>query len=119
MQGFALDITERKRAEQRSLVFASLGRQLSTAANPKEAAELIARVADELLGWDAFALSLCDAATMRRILFYDIIDGARTELALVTVRPLTATDRAVLAGGAQLVLRSTYDGSAADCAFRR
>ncbi|KPV49175.1 hypothetical protein SE17_34110, partial [Kouleothrix aurantiaca] len=114
VQGFALDITERKRAEQRSQMFASLGRQLSTAASAREASELIAKVADEMLGWDAFALSLYDAATMRRILFYDIIDGVRTELPLVTVRRPTATDRAVLAGGAQLVLRNEEDASVAE-----
>ncbi len=114
VQGFVLDITDSRRAEQHSLVFASLGRQLSTAASARDAAQIIAHVADELLGWDAFALSLYDSAaiTTRNILFYDIIDGKRAEVSLAPFRQPTATDLAVLAGGPQLILREEGESTA-------
>lgn len=116
VQGFALDITERKRAEQRSLAFASLGRQLSAAASPRDAAQILAHVADELLGWDAFALSLYDATTRttRNILFYDIIGGVRAEVPLAPLREPTETDHSVLEDGPQLILRDEDECPAAD-----
>src|SRR5580765_5755158 len=55
------DVTERKRAEQRMSAFASLSQGLSAAKTAREAAEIIFRVADELLGWDAALFGLYSA----------------------------------------------------------
>src|SRR5205085_8726823 len=52
------DVTERKRAEQRQAAFARLGRSLSAAASANAAARVIADIAEELLGWDAYSLDL-------------------------------------------------------------
>src|SRR5690606_12006587 len=43
----------RSRAERRMAAFADLGQKLSAAANPVDVAQVIADVADELVGWDA------------------------------------------------------------------
>ena len=55
------DITVRKRAELTSTAFAALGQQLNTSSSAEDAARIIAEVADELFGWDACFLALCDA----------------------------------------------------------
>jgi len=49
----------RKRAEQRAAVFSNLGRRLSAARAPKEAAQIILDAADALWQWDASVLDLC------------------------------------------------------------
>lgn len=105
LQGFMLDITERKRAEQHSLVFAALGRQLGSAATAGDAARIIAQVADELLGWDACTLSMYDAdkSIMHQVLCYDLIDGRRSEVPLSPPGPVSPTDRRVLVEGPQLL----------------
>ena len=51
--GTVTDITDRKHVERRSLIFASLGRQLATTTSAADATRVIAEVADNLLGWDA------------------------------------------------------------------
>ena len=57
------DMTERKRMERHHTVFSALGHQLSAATTAEAAARIIATAADDLVGWDAYALSLYDAAT--------------------------------------------------------
>jgi PAS domain S-box-containing protein len=53
------DVTERKRAEQRAASFSVLGRRLSAARTPEQAAQIIADTADTLLGWDVCSFHLC------------------------------------------------------------
>ena len=57
------DITERVRAERRGAAFSALGQQLSTARTALDAAQVIATIADDLIGWDAFSLQLYDPDT--------------------------------------------------------
>ena len=57
--GTVLDITERKRAENRSAAFSQLGQRLSSATTAAAAAGIIVEVADNLLGWDACGIDLC------------------------------------------------------------
>jgi PAS domain S-box-containing protein len=76
------DLIERVHMERRSAIFASLGRQLSAATSPLEAARIIASVSDELLHWDAFLFDLYSAEEnlCQPILNIDIIDNRRVEL---------------------------------------
>jgi PAS domain S-box-containing protein len=83
------DVTERQRAEKRTHLFAELGRRLSGAVTPSEAARDIAQAADQLFGWDRFVLDLCEpgkdaAATVYRV---DTIGGERRELPTGTGSP--------------------------------
>ena len=59
------DITERKRAEQRAASFSVLGRRLSAARTPEQAAQIIADTADALLGWDVCSFHLCSPSQDR------------------------------------------------------
>lgn len=102
------DVTERKRSERRDAAFDALGQRLSATTTARDAARVIATIADDLLGWDACALYLYAAEDdmLRAVLSIDEVDGQRTEVAAtgdarhpgpVIVRALTE--------GAQLILR--------------
>jgi PAS domain S-box-containing protein len=107
-EGTNADITQRKRAEIRSEAFSELGRQLSTAATPQEAAYVIAEVAGELLGWDACFLDLYapEREEVYSVLQMDTVNGQRiaTEPVLVGSPPGPLSRRAI-EDGAQLFLR--------------
>ena len=59
-----------------------LGYKLSTATTSREAARVIADTADELLGWDAFAVDLyaTERKQMQPLLAIDVIDGQRKDV---------------------------------------
>ncbi len=96
------ELAERKRAEERTAAFSVLGQRLSAAATAVSAARIIAGIADDLLGWDAFALLLYSAEDdlLHPILNFDLLDGQRTEFALgdLTVPPGPVSRRAMLEG---------------------
>jgi PAS domain S-box-containing protein len=98
----------RRRAESCVAAFLNLGRRLSAARTPKEAARMILDTADRLCGWDACVLDLCsaDPAVVTTVLCIDTIDGQRTEIVpdadSMKLSPLACR---VLKDGAQLVLR--------------
>ncbi len=75
------DISFRKQTELRLSAFATLGKRLSAAQNPKVAAEVIVEVADQLIGWDACLCALCSPEENRlhHLLSMDLIDGKRAE----------------------------------------
>jgi PAS domain S-box-containing protein len=101
-----VDITERKRAEKRAAVFSRLGRRLSVAQTPTEAARIIADAADTLFGWDACVVQLCseDRQTCRVVLGIDTINGRRREFPARMPAPGPVARR-VMEGGAYLELR--------------
>jgi signal transduction histidine kinase/ActR/RegA family two-component response regulator len=80
--GICTDVTERKLAKVRTTAFQSLGQQLNLAATPREVAEIIMAVADQLLGWDACWLDLCDfdIRQSQSVLLMDQVDGVRREV---------------------------------------
>lgn len=82
--GAMTDITEHKRMSRRNLAFGVLGQLLSSAINEQDAARSIAAVADDMIGWDAFALWLynAEADMMHAVLDVDILDGQRQEVPL-------------------------------------
>ena len=102
------DITDRKRAEIRSAAFSTLGERLSSAATARDAAAIIAEVADELIGWDACNLLQCsaDLKSFNTIFNMDLIDGQRRDIAPRSVNDTPSPRmRQVLEHGAQLILR--------------
>jgi len=101
--GICTDITERKRAEERAAAFQSLGQRLNTAATPREVAEIIMAVADQLFGWDACWLDLCDfdAGQSESVLLMDQVAGARREV--------PATDNSLPEGC--LAWRAAHEGA--------
>ncbi|MEW6303052.1 MAG: PAS domain S-box protein [Verrucomicrobiota bacterium] len=111
------DISERKRAEAVREQFVNLGRGLSLAATPRDAAHIILEAADKLLGWDACSLNLHfeGTATVAPILGFDLILGERREIS--TNPPgseLTPLMRKVLESGPQLILRQPGTDPAPD-----
>jgi signal transduction histidine kinase len=88
--------------------FADLGKALGAVADAEAAAELIVRVADELLGWDACFLILYDpdgAAPPRPLLAMDVVAGRRTSLSdVVPAEPTPNMLRAIAEDGC-MVLR--------------
>ena len=101
--GICTDITERKRAEERAAAFQSLGQRLNLAATPREVAEIIMPVADQLLGWDACWLDLCDfdARQSQSVLLMDQVDGVRREV--------SATDNTL--SETNLAWRAAHEGA--------
>ena len=102
------DITDRKRAEIRSAAFSTLGERLSSAATARDAAVIIAEVADKLIGWDACNLLLCspDLKAFNTIFNMDLIDGQRRSIPPRSVNDTPSPRmRQVLEKGAQMILR--------------
>ena len=106
--GTVEDITERKRIETRDAAFSRLGKQLSSAATPQDAARVISEVADELFKWHAFTLDLYSPSRDRynSILNIDTIDGQKSNVphTNITTQP-TRRALSVMEGGPQLILK--------------
>ncbi len=106
--GTVLDITERKRAENRGAAFSQLGERLNSATTTTAAARIIVEVADTLLGWDSCGIDLCspDQQVVTSILGVDLIDGQRADVTggYANAAPSRAM-RLAMEQGAQLVLR--------------
>jgi diguanylate cyclase (GGDEF)-like protein/PAS domain S-box-containing protein len=120
------DVTQRIRAQQRSSAFSELGRKLSQARQPTEAAEIIVECADELLGWDACFLDLLlsdaeqklfDNSQLIPLIHYDVVDDRRVRVPSISkhLMPGTLSYKSVT-DGPQLLLRKPNDES--DEAFR-
>jgi PAS domain S-box-containing protein len=111
------DVTERTEAELRGAAFGSLGQGLSAAKTAREAAEVIFKVADQLLGWDAclFGLYSAEDDLLSYVLAMDIVNGRRVECSLGKNHqaPTRLARRAIEEGG-QLVLRDQPDGMRPD-----
>ena len=54
----AQDVTPQKRAERTRVAFSELGRRLSAARTPEEAARIIVQAAQDLIGWECCSLDL-------------------------------------------------------------
>ena len=115
--GFVRDITERKRAELMKEVLLSLGTKLNAAASPVEAARAVFAGADQFWKWDAATLDLYSAERdwMEPLLFCDVIDGQRREVA--PAHPEGASPgrmRRIMQEGAELILRQPSDMQATE-----
>ncbi|MDP1590909.1 MAG: PAS domain-containing protein, partial [Prosthecobacter sp.] len=118
--GISRDITERKQGEQRVEVLSELGHRLNSAASPAEAGDIIAGVADDLIGWDAATLHLYsqESGLMTAILTMDTIEGRKTHCPpAYDQHSPSALTRQVIEKGARLVLRD--DPSQSDPGLER
>lgn len=107
-EGTSQDITDRKRAQEKSAAFATLARKLSGAPTQLTAARIIAETARDLFGWDACSLDLYDAERdwVFPLLNIDTVDGKEQEVTpLIKAGPPTARGRRVINGHAELLLR--------------
>jgi PAS domain S-box-containing protein len=109
LAGFARDISERRRMERQTAVFAALGHELSAAATPQQAAEIILESAAKLFGWEAGYVHLLSEhdGLIIPVLTLDTIDGKRVHVPAsnFTLEP-SALMRRVMKEGAQLVNRA-------------
>ena len=101
-----------RKNEELSLVLSKLGQELFNASTLESASHIIARVADELWGWDAFSLYLYAPETdaVYPVLECDMIDGHRTNVTSPRLidKP-SKTTRRVLEKGAELTLKEGMD----------
>jgi hypothetical protein len=95
-------------------MFASLGFQLSTARTPLEAANMIIKAADDMMGWDSCSVYLIHPETGlgEDVIHMDIVDGTRRHLSendgtgiLGEIAKKTIKD------GAQLLLRDSAEST--------
>ncbi|MFO1475877.1 MAG: PAS domain S-box protein [Verrucomicrobiota bacterium] len=111
----AQDVTERRRHERREAALSKLGGGLSSATSPIEAAHIIKDVADELFGWDCFALGVYQEGTdaFRPILKVDTLEGRRQEMDLARwLDKPDAVVRRVMEHGAELIQHAEEDPGA-------
>jgi PAS domain S-box-containing protein len=107
-EGTGQDITDRKRAQEKSSAFATLARKLSGASTQLTAARIIAETARDLFGWDACNLDLYDAKRdwVFPLLNMDTIDGKEQDVTpTIQAGPPTVRGRRVLNGCPELLLR--------------
>lgn len=73
-------IAEQKQAEARIQAFSELGQKLSASKTVLSAAEIIAEVADQLIGWDSCSIEQYSSqeGTLSHVIYADQIDGRRT-----------------------------------------
>jgi PAS domain S-box-containing protein len=108
----ARDITKSERAEMVKAVFLSLGAKLSSVRTPVEAARAIYAAADQLWRWDAATLSLYSPASdlMEPVLFCDVVDGQRREVAPPSaISPPSDRRRRIMREAAELFFRQQGD----------
>ena len=113
---FGLDVLEGERnralAETRFNALSVLGQRLSEASTAREAACIIADLADRLIGWDLCFFDLYSAADDQTTTVWgaDVIDGQRRECG-VSGRPAPPSPmaRRVINEGGQIVIKERSD----------
>jgi PAS domain S-box-containing protein len=104
----ARDISERIRAERRSVAFSQLGYRLSAASTREDAAHMIMDIASDLFGWDAGYVHLYSERDDHLIplLTVDTVDGQRMPIrpAGFTLDP-SSLMRMIMKEGARLINR--------------
>jgi PAS domain S-box-containing protein len=102
----AVDVTERRRVEQRNAIFSKLSHRLSAATTAAEAARIICETADALFRWTDFVLDLYDAGRdeVNSLLNITTVEGRRVEVP-PSPQPKTvnALVRRVIKKGAELM----------------
>jgi len=96
-------------AEKLIRVFASLGERLRAVKTPKEAAQVILSVADELFGWDSCYITRYseEEGITSEIMIMDTLDGKKREIPpSYSLSPPGVMFRRVMEKGAQLILRT-------------
>jgi len=92
------------------LLFSRLGQCLISTTTPEAVARTVAKVADDLFGWDGFVFYPCfeDAGESYPGVFIDTVNGERVDVPPPNSnnQPSVA-DRRVLANGAELILKES------------
>jgi PAS domain S-box-containing protein len=107
----------RKRAESRSVALLRLCAELSAARSPNDAARVLSRVAQELLGWDAcnFDLYSAEENKISPLLNLDMVNGRPAEVPPTYAGPEPSpVMKLALRDGAQLIVRSGSSDSHTD-----
>jgi PAS domain S-box-containing protein len=103
------DVTERKRLEHRDSALSNLGKSLSSATTPEDAAEIIRAITDTLFQWDAFTLDLY--STEHDLVYPTLNVDTEREGKRFTIpakgqgKPPSAMARRVITTGGELILR--------------
>jgi signal transduction histidine kinase len=108
-------VTERRQPEISAAAFSKLGQELFSATTLEAAARIIAQIADELFGWDAFGLHLYAPETDKTYPVFesDTIDGRRVDVTTPKDEDQPSkTSRRVLKKGAELILKEAMDPEA-------
>jgi PAS domain S-box-containing protein len=111
------DVSERKRAEVRIEAFSKLGKTLSAARSPAEAARTIYASADLFWKWDCGVLDLesPESGCLYTVMAYDVVDGQRREVTPPDpASAVSARSRRVMAQGAELILRKAEEPVVSD-----
>lgn len=111
----ARNLTARQRAEELNAAFRALAEQLSAAETKQEAAQIVAQVADQIIGWDAFLLALYSHAADRIsevVLTVDVINGTRARVEVIPETKPTPLMRRALEENGVLVLRQDLEREA-------
>lgn len=106
--------TQQSRVEILKREFLKLGQQLSSASTPKQAARIILKAADELLGWDCAYLFFYSPEEGRAypVLMIDLVDGKKVDFPIpYAPEPLTPFKLKAIEEGGQLIFRSETDRS--------
>jgi PAS domain S-box-containing protein len=104
----AQDITPQKQAQRIQAAFSDLGRRLSAARTPEEAARIIVQAAQDLVGWDSSSLDIFapDQSQILTVLTMDSFDGPPVDVPpAYEDGPPSPMALKVLREGAQLILR--------------
>ncbi|HUF35611.1 MAG TPA: PAS domain S-box protein [Gemmatimonadales bacterium] len=108
--GTARDVATPRPAERLQAAFSDLGRLLSAARSPEEAARIIVEVAQHLLGWDSCSLDLFrpQSGTVKAVLSMDSFGGPPVDVPhAYDEGPPGGMALTVLEAGAQLILRES------------
>ncbi|HYC33929.1 MAG TPA: PAS domain S-box protein, partial [Gemmatimonadales bacterium] len=103
------DVTAEKHSERLQGSFIDLGRRLSAARTPEEAARIIVQVAQDLVGWDSCSLDifLPDHSAIQTVLTMDSLGGPPVDVPpAYPDGPPSAMALRVLHEGAQFILRA-------------
>ena len=107
--GTARDVTRRRQSARIQAAFSDLGRRLSAARTPEEAARIIVQVAQDLVGWDSSSLDifLPDQSEVLTVLAMDSFGGPPVDVPpAYEDGPPSPMALRVLREGAQLILRA-------------
>jgi PAS domain S-box-containing protein len=111
----AQDVSQQKRGERIRIAFSELGRGLSAARTPEEAARIIVAAAQDLIGWECCSLDLIlpERGTVQAVLSMDSFDGPPVDVPHAYEEgPPGGMTLKVLREGAQIILRDERAPSA-------
>jgi PAS domain S-box-containing protein len=109
LEGFIADVTDRRRAERITAELAQLGRELSSTTEVVQAARIVSRAAQELIGCDCGFLELRseDLDRLEDVLHWDTVNGRLTEVpAIHKTSQSTPSELRLRSQGAFMVLRA-------------